>query len=190
MSESEQDQPHRGSITVVYPDHEDEPDGGDPGDLFEQEEHPIRVMLAVIEREDAPDLVAALEAEGIGARLGEPTEEDGVEVLVHDTNLAAAQAILVEFTGDPSLVDDVEVEGAEPTADEEEAGGGDEDPLVVVTAAPLPDLGAQAERLAEAGIDVRMEVPGGPHSDPRMTGKIWVDRYVLERARSVLGIER
>src|SRR2546423_490625 len=57
--------------------------------------------------EDAPDLVAALEAESVGARLGDQTDDGGVEVLVHDTDLAAAQAVLVDFTGDPSLVDEV-----------------------------------------------------------------------------------
>jgi hypothetical protein len=79
-----------------------------PSDLFEQEERPpTRLVLVVMVEEDAPDLVAALEAEGVGARLGDRTDDGGVEVLIHDTRLAAAQAVLVEFTGDPSLLDAV-----------------------------------------------------------------------------------
>ena len=86
-----------------------------PSDLFEGEERPpTRLILAVMVEEDAPGLIDALGAEGIGTRLGERTPDGGVEVLIHDTNLAAAQAVLVDYTGDPSLVDAVvEAESAD-----------------------------------------------------------------------------
>ena len=81
---------------------------GDAVDLFEAEElPPKRLVLVVMVEQDAPDLIEALRAEGVGARLGERTDDGGVEVLVHDTKLPAAQAVLVEFTGDPTLVDAV-----------------------------------------------------------------------------------
>src|SRR6266480_2885746 len=60
-----------------------------PSDLFEREERPpTRLILAVMVEEDAPGLIDALGAEGIGTRLGERTPDGGVEVLIHDTNLA------------------------------------------------------------------------------------------------------
>jgi hypothetical protein len=163
-------------------------DGDEQGtDLFEREEHPTRIVLAVIETEDAPDLIDALAAEGIGARLGEPTSDDGVEVLVHDTNLPDAQAILVEFTGDPTLVDDVDLD-PDRSPDESERP---DDGWAQVSSGRLVDLGPQANRLSHAGIDVRMEVPDLTAQDrPGEMGTLWVDRGHLERARVALGIER
>jgi hypothetical protein len=174
-----------GTIEVVQrPPGSDDEDGGRT-DLFEREEHPIRVLLAVMEAEDAPDLIDALEAEGIGARLGETTTDDGVEVLVHDTNLPDAQAILVEFTGDPTLVDDVELDTE--LAESDDAGDG----WAQVSSGRLMDLGPQATRLSQAGFDVRLEVPDLDAQDrPDEVGALWVDRGHLERARIALGIER
>jgi|GEM_PF-6282960 len=34
--------------------------------------------------DDALDFIAALEAEGVGAKIGEATEDDGVEILIHE----------------------------------------------------------------------------------------------------------
>src|SRR3989442_630654 len=176
----------RGTIEVVQRPGMGDGEGQDP-DLFEREEHPTRIVLAVIETEDAPDLIDALEAEGIGARLGEPTSDDGVEVLVHDTNVPNAQAILVEFTGDATLVDDVDLD-PQPSPDGSERP---DDGWAQVSSGRLLDLGPLANRLSQAGIDVRMEVPDLTAQDrPGEMGTLWVDRGNLERARITLGIER
>ena len=153
-----------------------------PADLFEREERPPkRLILAVMVEDDAPGLIEALGAEGIGTRLGERTEEGGVEVLIHDTNLAAAQAVLVEYTGDPSLVDAVvEAEDAD-VADE------DDDPFVEVASGVLAGMATQLERLRDAGIEVRVETATGDDRG-RQTGALMVPSADLERARTVLGI--
>jgi hypothetical protein len=153
-----------------------------PSDLFEREERPPkRLILAVMVEEDAPGLVEALGAEGIGTRLGERTEDGGVEILIHDTNLAAAQAVLVEYTGDPSLVDAVvEAEGAD-AADE------DDDPFVEVASGVLAGMATQLGRLREAGIEVRVETATGDVG-VGATGALMVPGDDLERARAVLGI--
>ena len=131
--------------------------------------------------EDAPGLIEALGAERIGTRLGERTEDGGVEVLIHDTNLAAAQAVLVEYTGDPSLVDAVvEAEDAD-VADE------DDDPFVEVASGVLAGMATQLERLRDAGIEVRVETATGDDQS-RATGTLMVPSDDLERARAVLGI--
>jgi hypothetical protein len=138
------------------------------------------LILAVMVEEDAPGLIEALAAEGIGTRLGERTKDGGVEVLIHDTSLAAAQAVLVEYTGDPSLVDAVvEAEGGD------EADG--DDPFVEVASGVLAGMATQLERLREAAIEVRVETVTG--ADPaRATGALMVPSNDLERARAVLGI--
>ena len=160
--------------------------GGGPADevdLFDEEERPPkRLVLVVMVEDDAPDLVEALRAEGVGARLGERTEHGGIEVLVHDTKLPAAQAVLVEFTGDPSLVDAVvEAEDQpEPVDDDEEA-------FVEVASGGLTGMSSQLERLRAAGIDVRVETD--QDADPLLaTGALMVHPGDLERARGVLGI--
>jgi hypothetical protein len=152
-----------------------------PSDLFEREERsPTRLILAVMVEEDAPGLIDALRAEGIGSRIGERTQDGGVEVLIHDTNLAAAQAVLVEYTGDPSLVDAV-VEAED--ADESD----DDDSFVEVASGALAGMAPQLERLRAAGIEVRVETAAG--DDPtRGTGALMVPSDDLERARAVLGI--
>ena len=131
--------------------------------------------------DDAPGLIEALGAEGIGTRLGQRTEDGGIEVLIHDTNLAAAQAVLVEYTGDPSLVDAVvEAEDAD-VADE------DDDPFVEVASGVLAGMATQLERLRDAGIEVRVETATGDDQS-RATGTLMVPSDDLERARAVLGI--
>ena len=180
----------RGTIVVIRrPAHD--PADMEAVDLFGREEHPVRVVLAILAREDAPDLIDALEAEGVGARLGDPTPEGGVQVIVHDHKLADAQAILVEFTGDPSLVDDVGVEDPQRHGDDEgwPDGRPDSDGSVGVSTGRLIDLATMADRLAEAGIDVRMEVPDpNVEGRPGVTGTLWVDRDAVTRAREILGI--
>jgi hypothetical protein len=132
--------------------------------------------------EDAPDLVAALHADGIGARLGERTDDGGIEVLVHDTKLPAAQAVLVEFTGDPSLVDAV-VEAEE----QPDAPDGTDDGFIQIASGGLTGMSSQLERLRAAGIDVRVETD--EDADPLIaTGALMVHPDDLERAREVLGI--
>ena len=185
-TDEEPAEPERGIIEIVHlpPESEEagETEEGDPparadldeGSLFEREAHPREVILAIIAEEDAGDFVATLEAQGVGARLGETTEDEGVEILIHELNLADAQAILVEFTGDPSLVDDIG-----------DADSGD--PLERVATGVVGDLGAQAQRLSAAGIDVRMEVPG-PDGDGGDMGALLVDREDLDEARRILGI--
>jgi hypothetical protein len=156
-----------------------------PSDLFEQEERPpTRLVLVVMVEEDAPDLVAALEAEGVGARLGDRTDDGGVEVLIHDTRLAAAQAVLVEFTGDPSLLDAV-VEADDQPA--ETAGDDEGDAFVEVVSGRLTGMASQLERLRAEGIDVRVET--SPDEDPGIaTALLMVHPDDLERARAILGI--
>ena len=132
--------------------------------------------------EDAPDLVAALEAEGVGARLGDRTDDGGVEVLIHDTKLAAAQAVLIEFTGDPSLIDAV-VEAEDQPAETADEG----DAFVEVVSGRLTGMASQLERLRAEGIDVRVET--SPDEDPGIaTALLMVHPDNLERARAILGI--
>jgi hypothetical protein len=152
-------------------------------DLFDEEERPPkRLVLVVMVEEDAPDLIAALRAEGVGARLGERTDDGGVEVLVHDTKLPAAQAVLVEFTGDPALVDAVIEADEQP-----EVGEGADDGFVEVASGGLTGMSSQLERLRAAGIDVRVETDGD--ADPLLaTGALMVHPDDVERAREVLGI--
>ena len=139
--------------------------------LFEQEEHPQTVTLAVMARQDAPDLIAELEAQGIGARLGEETEDDGVAVQIHDFNLAEALAIVVDFTGDPSLVDDVAL---------------DDDGWLSISTGQIGQLDQQAKALSDAGIDVRLELPAT--EDPSQIATLRVEGADVSEARRVLGI--
>jgi hypothetical protein len=167
---SEEEAQRRGTIEVEYLPAADEDAGSSEDDLFEQEEHPRSVVLADLDAVDAPEFIEALKAQGIGAKLGSPTDQGGVEVIIHAANLADAQAVLVDFTGDASLVDDIE---------------SDEDPVPVSSGHPV-DVGAQAERLSAAGIDVRLELPAP--DDERTEGTLWVARDDAEEARRVLGI--
>jgi len=161
-------------------------DADAPADLFaEEEQPPKRLVLVVMVEEDAPDLVAALGSEAIGARLGERTDDGGVEVLIHDTKLAAAQAVLVEFTGDASLVDAVvEAEDQPETAGDEDD---DEDVFVEVVSGRLTGMSSQLERLRAEGIDVRVET-GDDEGTQIATAVLMVHPDDLERARAILGI--
>jgi hypothetical protein len=146
-------------------------------DRFGLEEAPL-ILTSMVE-EDADAFLAALDEEEIGARRGEPTGDGGVEIVVHAANLIDAQAVLVEFTGDVSLVDDIGVEGA---------AAGDRD-YAVVTAVRLADVGARANRLRERGVDVRIELPGEEERaslDAQAAILVPVDD--LDRAREILGI--
>lgn len=167
----EDDRP-RGQIQVIRSQGSlaDPAESAEPS-LFEQEEHPQTVTLAVMAREDAPDLVSELEVQGIGARLGEQTEDDGVQVLVHDFNLADALATVVDFTGDPSLVDDI---------------ARDDDDWLSISTGQMGQLDQQAKQLSEAGIDVRLELP--LEDDPTQIGTVWVPGDDVSEARRVLGI--
>jgi hypothetical protein len=146
-------------------------------DRFSLEETPV--VLTAIVPEDVDAFLAALDEEEIGARAGEATDDGGVEILVHAANVSDAQAVLVEFTGDVTLVDDIGVE----------TDG--RDAMAVVATARLGDAGAMAARLRERGLDVRIELP-----EPAMgqtldrSASILVAEEELERAREILGIER
>jgi hypothetical protein len=168
--------------SFAYRDDTDDARGSaSSSDLFEREERPPkRLILAVMVEDDAPGLIDALGAEGIGTRLGERTEDGGIEVLIHDTNLAAAQAVLVEYTGDPSLVDAV-VEAEDDDATD------NADPFVEVASGVLAGMATQLERLRDAGIEVRVETTTGDDRG-RQTGALMVPSDDLERARAVLGI--
>ncbi len=92
-----------------------------PADLFEDEEHPVTIVLCLLSEFDARDLVDLLEKRGIGARMGEHRADDTVEVLIHEFRLPEAQAILVDFTGDTGLLDDVTEAGGDSNDDSDEA---------------------------------------------------------------------
>ena len=99
---------------------------------------------------------------------------------MHAANLIDAQAVLVEFTGDVRLVDEVGV-GESPDDDT-----GD---LAVLTWTPLPDVGVQASRLRERGVDVRIELPDETERNaPSARASILVPADDLDRARKILGI--
>jgi hypothetical protein len=101
--------------------------------------------------------------------------------VVHAANLIDAQAVLVEFTGDVRLVDDI---GVEDTVDGERA-----DDLAIVTWTGISEVGVQANRLRERGVDVRIELPGeAERASPTAQAAILVPVEDLERAREILGI--
>ena len=201
MTNAEEASPQPGSLDVVAtPVPEEEPD-----DLFAQEERPVRrLVLVVMVEEDAFDLVAALEAEGIGARIGDRTDDGGVEILIHDLWLAEAQAVLVDYTGDPSLVDyvvpdedpveDADTPDSASATDVHEAAGdaasGDRTDLVQVVRVPASEAARQAERLRNAGIDVRLEFPTPESLDdsPSTPASVMVAKDDLDAARAVLNI--
>jgi hypothetical protein len=150
----------------------------DAPDRFALEEQPI-VLTSMIE-EDVDAFLTALDEEEIGARRGDSTGDGGVEIVVHAANLIDAQAVLVEFTGDISLVDDIAVDPDE---------GGAESDLAVVTWMRLSDVGVQANRLREAGVDVRLELPDeAERTSPVAQAAILVPVEELDHAREILGI--
>ena len=150
---------------------------GDDPDRFALEETPI--VLTDIVEDDVDAFLAALEDQEIGARRGRHLENGGVEILVHAANLLDAQAVLVEFTGDVTLVDDIAVDD-----------DGEDRDWAVVTWIPLRDAGARAHRLRRRGVDVRLELPA--EADPAAwdaQAAILVAPDDLETARQVLSIE-
>jgi hypothetical protein len=148
-------------------------------DRFALEEEPV-VLTSMIE-EDVDSFLVALDGEEIGARRGEPTGDDGVEIIVHAANLIDAQAVLVEFTGDVRLVDEIAV-------DPEQDGAASD--MAVATWTRLHDVGAQANRLREGGLDVRIELPNeAERASPTAQAAILVPVEELDRAREILGIE-
>ena len=156
----------------------DEDSDEDTPDRFGLEEQPI-VLTSMIE-EDVEEFLTALDDEEIGARRGDSTGDGGVEIVVHAANLIDAQAVLVEFTGDISLVDDIAVDPDQ---------GGDASDLAVVTWMRLGDVGVQANRLREAGVDVRLELPDeAERTSPVAQAAILVPVEELDRAREILGI--
>jgi len=163
------------------------PQDGEGEDLFDQEEHPTRVILCRLETYDAAGLVDALDEEGIGARLGETAPDGTAEVMVHDTRLGEAQAIMVDYTGDPGLVDGVSFEDPAP--------GGAEDPgrddYVQVSSGSMSAMSLHAQRLSEEGIPVRLVLPPEGTDAASTTGgaSVYVSREDLTEARSVLGLE-
>jgi hypothetical protein len=163
----------RGTLTV-----RDTATDDTPTSLFDQEEHPERLVLTVMAKEDADEFVQALEAEGVGAKVGSGTDDDGVEILIHAPNVAIAQAVLVDFTGDESLTDDIEPEG------------GHEDGLVEVGRFSMLDASAHVERLLKAGIDVSLRPPP-PDTPPKLAAAVVsVGEDDASQARTILGITR
>jgi hypothetical protein len=154
----------------------DEPDHEGP-DRFALEETSVVLTLMVWEDTDA--FLAALDDQEIGARRGRDLGEGGVEILVHAANLIDAQALLVEFTGDVALVDEIAVD---PEGD---------DGWAIVTWVSLRDAGARTNRLRDRGVDVRLELPADANPDASdAQAAILVPAEDLETARDVLGIER
>jgi hypothetical protein len=178
---------------MLVPGHSPAPEDTEPGrlevverddgsgaeaDRFALEEQPV-VLTSMIE-EDVEAFLTALDDEEIGARRGDPTGDGGVEIIVHAANLIDAQAVLVEFTGDISLVDDIAVDP--------DPGGAASD-LAVLTWMRLGDVGVQANRLREAGVDVRIELPNeAERASPAAQAAILVPVEELDRAREILGI--
>jgi hypothetical protein len=156
-------------------------------DLFDQEEHPTRVILCRLEAYDAAGLVDTLDDEGIGARLGETAADGTAEVIVHDTRLGEAQALMVDYTGDPSLVDDVSFENAPPSGADDPGRDG----YVQVSSGSVGTVSLQAQRLSEEGIRVRLVLPpeGTDATSPTSGAGVYVSREDLTEARSVLGME-
>ena len=165
----------RGRVEVIERD-----EGSATGSLdrFALEVEPV-VLTSMIE-EDVDAFLAALDEEEIGARRGGSTGDGGFEIIVHAANLMDAQAVLVEFTGDVSLVDDIAVD---PEQD------GPSNDVAIVTWTRLQDVGAQANRLREAGVDVRIELPNeAERASPAAQAAILVPLEELDRAREILGI--
>jgi hypothetical protein len=145
-------------------------------DRFALEEE--RVVLTSMVEEDVDAFLGALDQEEIGTRRGESAEDGGVAIVVHASNLIDAQAVLVEFTGDVELVDDIAV-------DPEQEGAASD--MVVVTWSRLQDVGGvQANRLRAGSVDIRIELPG---EKERATTRSQVPVEELDLVREILGIE-
>jgi hypothetical protein len=173
----EQPDPTPGGIEVVH--RHDVPANQEAEDLFAEEERvPARIVLGVLPEEAARELMEALEAEDVGARLGTVGADGQVEVTVHDSNLAVAQAVLVELAGDLTLLQ----------ASGEDAGESDDGYVQVATTRAF-EAGTQAARLRDAGIPVRIEFPD-EDVDGATSGTVtlFVPEDSLEAAREALRI--
>jgi hypothetical protein len=162
-------------------------DGDEPDDLFGQEERPVRVILCRIDEDDADGVVDALDEEGIGARLGKIFEDGTAEVIVHDTRLGEAQAVMVDYMGDPSLVDGVAFDDLDPS-DAQDPG---RDGFVEVSSGAMSTVSLQAQRLTDEGIRARLVLPP-EGADPKSTAGwagVYVSREDLAEARHILGME-
>jgi hypothetical protein len=192
-----------------------DPDGEESMDLFFAEEHPSRVVLVRLDRYDATDVATRLEKSGIGARTTPPDADDVSGVIVHDTRLPEAQAIIAEMGFAPwdELEDEDEDELGEDASDvgsesvddawadaTRRLWGEDTEPsedvpvaeasaFVPVTREPIVTARANAERLADAGIDVRILVDRYP-GDDATTAEVCVPGDRVEDAREILRIER
>ena len=175
-AQAETEEVEAGRLEVVERG-EDSPAGS--LDRFALEEEPV-VLTSMVE-EDVDAFLAVLDEEEIGAKRGEAAEDGGVEIVVHASNLIDAQAVLVEFTGDVGLVDDIAVDPAQdgPASD-----------MAVVTWTRLQDVGVQVNRLREGDVDVRIELPGEEErASTKAQAAILVPVEELDLAREILGIE-
>jgi hypothetical protein len=203
-----------GVIEIVRTDQQPDAATGpddEPQDLFATEEHPRRLVLCTLSDDDARDLVELLERQGIGARLGARGTEGTTQVLIHDSRLPDAQAVLVDFLGaDEPLDEPIEAapemsespdawdqantsvwgdaghpHGSDGAAD---AANVDED-FVLLMSTNVADAHHQAARLSAEGIDVKIWMPNeGPETDASMKVDLSVPSEDLEDARRLLGL--
>jgi hypothetical protein len=203
-----------GVIEIVRTDQQPDAATGpddEPQDLFATEERPRRLVLCTLSDDDARDLVELLERQGIGARLGARGTEGTTQVLIHDSRLPDAQAVLADFLGaDEPLDEPVEAapemgespdtwdqasarvwgdaghpQGSDGAAD---AANVDED-FVLLMSTNVADAHHQAARLSAEGIDVKIWMPNeGPETDPSMKVDLSVPSEDLEDARRLLGL--
>ena len=147
-------------------------------DRFALEVEPV-VLTSMVE-EDVDAFLAALDEEEIGARRGEPTGDGGTEIIVHAANLMDAQAVLVEFTGDISLVDDIAVDPDEDGATSD---------MAIVTWTRSERRRRPSEPPPRGRVDVRIELPDETErASPAAQAAILVPVEELDRARAILGI--
>jgi hypothetical protein len=205
-----------GVIEIVRTDQQPDAATGpadEPEDLFATEERPRRLILCKLTDDDARDLVDLLGRQGIGARLGPREPEGPTQVLIHDSRLPDAQAVLADFLGaDEPLDEPVEAApemGESPDAwDQANARlwGGTGDPLgsggdgdadaanldedfVLLMSTNVADAHHQAARLSAEGIDVKIWMPNeGPETDPSMKVDLSVPSEDLDEARRLLGL--
>jgi hypothetical protein len=133
-------------------------EGARPADLFEDEEHPVRIVLCLLSAYEASDLVDKLERDGIGARLGNPQPDETVEVVIHHFHLPEAQAVLVEFTGDAGVLDEMSGDAEEEFDEDNEA---DEPPADAPgDPSSLPDVWREAsQRVWGTQLKAQLEPP-------------------------------
>jgi hypothetical protein len=196
--------------TDQQPDAATGPDG-EPQDLFATEERPRRLVLCKLYDDDARDLVELLERQGIGARLGPRETEGTTQVLIHDSRLPDAQAVLADFLGADEPMDEpveaaIEV-GESPDAwDQANASlwgdvghrqGSDgvadaaieDEEFVLLMSTNVADAHHQAARLSAEGIDVKIWMPNeGVETDPSMKVDLSVPSEDLDEARRLLGL--